>query len=116
MQGRATRTDTHAPAQQPEAGIGIDADVDDVLCVGAGTLEQIEVLGRVDHDRDPRGSRGALDDLRQRTPIDAWVTDDDILDTVCSEPQRLGDGQRRTPAEGTEAVAQHPFKQAATAD
>ena len=108
VQRRAPRADADPSAEQPQPCVGVDADLDRRMRPCAGGLDQVEVGDRVDHHRQPgcwRRPAGLADDerprpardLRERAAVDVRVADDEVVEAVSLEPQRLGDCQHEQP-------------------
>ena len=85
------------PAQRPPADVQVEADADLGRAAPDRRLDQVEVRRAVDHRH--RRARwlgdGQLDQLRERLAVGGRVGDDDVLEALTGEPQRLGQRERR---------------------
>ena len=99
---RALRPDPrHAPAERPPAGVDVEADAHLRRPAADRALDQVEVRAVVDHQhRRARGRLGGeAGDLADRAAVDRRVGDDEVLEALAGELERLGDGEREHAAE-----------------
>ena len=60
----------------------------------ADAVDELELLDVVDHDRHLRGRAGIGGQLAQGAPVRRRVRDDEVLEAVPVQPERLGERER----------------------
>ena len=93
MQRRPAWAEVHPPVEEPQRGIEVEADADRRTVGHGGILDQVQVLGRVDHERNPLGQNWITGQRHERPSIRRRVADDDVLAAPGKE-QRLRQSQR----------------------
>ena len=109
---RALRPDLDSPAQRPPAGVEVDADTHRRRSGAEHRLDRLQVLDAVDHhDRRPAGVRHrAQRQLAERADVGGRVGEQQVLEPLLGEPQRLRQRVGHQPGEPLIA-AQHLLDQ-----
>ena len=97
----AFRADLDPPSQRPPAGVDVDADPDRRRRAAQHRLDQLEMLDAIDHHhRRLIGVGGAADrQLGQSVAVGRRVGEQEVLEALRGEPERLGQGEREQPGE-----------------
>jgi hypothetical protein len=87
-QRRSLRADAQAPAGQGVAEVHLDADADGAAGGAARRVDQVEVIGGVDHHYGPIRSLEAAE-LPHGGAVGRGVGDEQVLEAMLVEPERL---------------------------
>ena len=100
-----TRPQVDPAVEQPQGGVEVEADPQRGPGGADDALDQVEVVGRVDHEGDPVGGPFVGGQDLQRPVVGGGVADEDVLDLL-GEPQRLA--EREGEHAGVPRAAQRP--------
>jgi hypothetical protein len=113
----ALRSDLDPPPQGPPAGVEVDADPHRRRTRPQHGLDRVEVLGAVDHhDRRVLGvGDGAQRQLPERVGVGSRVGEQQVLEALFRQPQRLRQGEGHQPGvalvAAEDALEQRPAAQ-----
>ena len=106
---RALGPDLDPPTERPPAGVDVDRHPDRRRPLPGGGLDQVEVLGGVDHQHRRRLGLGLgeVGERANRLRVGRRVGADQVLEPLRCQPERLGGREGEEPAKAI-AELEHP--------